>query len=405
MNSGMIGFKAGKLALMGRFCVAGMVLMTGMGPRGAWAAGSDAQFQQYVTNICFGITTPPPGVVWDTTAMCSLTSTGWAGAGGPTPSVNLGTANAGNTAASRKKKGARFSLDGQEEQTEKGASADGGRWGLLLTPQYGKSTRSETELENGFQSTLSGVLVGLDYRFSDAFVIGVTTSHTKDKANFFNNAGSLNTTSNVFTLYGTWLPSDDVAVDGYFGHGKLNLDGSRHVVFGTTISGTATGGTTGNQSMAGMSISYQKDIGRLNFAPFLSFDYIKTSIDGYNETGNTTLEMHYGDRRVISSTSNIGARLGTSRSFSWGSLLPSMRLAAVHEFQNKSQQISNELVVTPGAGFLVQTDSPDRNYLNVGLNMVAALNGGAQLFLDYDKRTQDKLLSSWAVSLGGLFEF
>ena len=82
-----------------------------------------------------------------------------------------------------------------------------------------------------------------------------------------------------------------------------------------------------------------------------------------------------------------------------------MRLAAVHEFQNKSQQISNELVVTPGAGFLVQTDSPDRNYLNVGLNMVAALNGGAQLFLDYDKRTQDKLLSSWAVSLGGLFEF
>jgi len=37
--------------------------------------------------------------------------------------------------------------------------------------------------------------------------------------------------------------------------------------------------------------------------------------------------------------------------------------------------------------------------------VAAALDGGAQLFLDYEKRTQDRLLSSWAVSLGALVEF
>jgi outer membrane autotransporter protein len=117
------------------------------------------------------------------------------------------------------------------------------------------------------------------------------------------------------------------------------------------------------------------------------------------------MELHYGDRSTISFTSSLGARVSTSYGYDWGTLQPSARLAAVHEFQNKSRQLTNELVSTPGTGFQVTTDSPDRNYLNLGLGVSAALNGGTQLFLDYEKRTQDKLLSSWAINLGALMEF
>jgi outer membrane autotransporter protein len=157
--------------------------------------------------------------------------------------------------------------------------------------------------------------------------------------------------------------------------------------------------------MAGLSASSQKDFGRVSLSPFINFDYIKTSIDGYNETGTTTLEMHYADRSAISSTSSLGVRMNAPYGHDWGTLLPSARLAAVHEFQNGARQISNELVSAPGSGFLVATDAPDRNYLVAGLGVVAALDSGAQLFIDYEKRTQDKLLSSWAISAGALLEF
>lgn len=96
--------------------------------------------------------------------------------------------------------------------------------------------------------------------------------------------------------------------------------------------------------------------------------------------------------------------MSTSYGYDWGTLFPSARIAAVHEFQNQSKQIRNELVLTPGTGFLVATDAPDRNYLNIGLGVAAALNGGTQMFLDYEKRTQDRLLSSWAISAGVLLE-
>jgi uncharacterized protein YhjY with autotransporter beta-barrel domain len=410
MNTGIVKSKASGLALMGKVLVAGV--MMGAAPQHAIATSQDAAFLQYILNTCAAPTAPPS---WDLVSLgdlCSAINTGGPAGGVTTPtgvSANLGTANAGSGAVERKKKGMRVSLDEQQSKADKGASADGGGWGLLVTPQYSKSNRPDTDLENGYESKLSGLVIGLDYRFSDRFVLGLALGRTRDKANFASNAGFLDSSNSTATLYGTWLYSDSVAVDGYIGAGKLKFDNQRQVVSGSNITGTISGNTTGNQTMAGVSASYQAYMGKFSLAPFFNLDYVKTRIDGYDEAGDNynvdLVALHYGDRSVTSLTSGLGARLSTSHNHEWGALLPSARLAFVHEFQNKTRQISNELIITPGASFLVETDEPDRNYLNLGLGLAAAFNSGTQLFLDFEKRTQDKLLSSWAVSVGGLFEF
>ncbi|MDO8413739.1 MAG: autotransporter outer membrane beta-barrel domain-containing protein, partial [Gallionellaceae bacterium] len=320
-----------------------------------------------------------------------------------TSSSNLGATRGG--AVSLQPQGIQDRLEERKKEAEKAASADGGGWGLLLSPQYGKSKRPETELENGFQSELNGLLIGLDYRFSDKFVLGAAIGHTKDDADFINNAGFLKTTSNTFSLYGTWALSDYAYIDGYLGAGKLNLDSQRQVNFGLLSPGTASGNTSGQQTMAGLSASYKADLGRVSFEPFVNFDYIKTDVDGYDESGTTSMELRHRDRKNISTTSSVGGRSSMAYGYDWGTLVPSVHLAAVHEYKNDSSQIGNELVIAPGTPFMVDTDAPDRNYLSAGLGMAAALNGGAQLFLNYEKRMKDKLLNCWAVSAGVLVEF
>jgi uncharacterized protein YhjY with autotransporter beta-barrel domain len=406
MNSEAIKFSVGRCAFIGKFSVLVLTLLLGLVPQQATASTTDTQFRQFITDLCGGKIPQPPGAVWNRAAlnqMCTNAASGFIGSPGAAL-ANVGTASAGAGLTSRKKKGLRERMDEQKEKPGKGASADGGGWGFLITPQYGNSDRTETDLENGYQSKLNGLVAGLDYRFSDSLVIGATLGQIKDNATFLNSAGSLKTSNNTFNFYGTWIASDNTSIDGYLGYGKLNLDSNRHIEFGL-ISGTTSGSTNGRQIMAGMSASYQTDLGRANLAPFINLDYIKTSFNGYDENGATTMELHYGDRSTISFTSSLGARVSTSYGYDWGTLQPSARLAAVHEFQNKSRQLTNELVSTPGTGFQVTTDSPDRNYLNLGLGVSAALNGGTQLFLDYEKRAQDKLLSSWAISLGALMEF
>lgn len=404
MNSGVFKSSVGRCAVVGKFSI--LVLMLGLMPKHVMAATGNAVFQQYLINDVCGTL---PAVVTDMTKYINVCSAlGGLSLPGAINSVNVGTANASSSTALRKKKDIRKLLDEQNEKAVKGASADGGGWGFLVTPQYGSSNRSETEVENGYQSNLSGLVAGLDYRSSDSLVIGATLGQTKDNATFLNSAGSLKTRNNTLTIYSTWLPSERIAIDGYLGYVKINFDSQRNVIF-ASILGTNSGSTTGKQTMAGLSTSYQADAGRFNLSPFINLDYIKTSINGYNETGNNagadSIALHFGNRSVTSLTSSLGARANTSYGYDWGTLQPSARLAAVHEFQNRTRQISNELVITPGIGFAVETDAPDRNYLNIGLGLSAALNGGTQLFIDFDKRAQDKLLSSWAVSLGVLSEF
>jgi uncharacterized protein YhjY with autotransporter beta-barrel domain len=410
MNTKSSKVSASYRVFPGKFLVVVLTLYIVALPQQAAAATSNTQFFTYIFNVCNAV--PPPTTTNRTglTAMCIQTQQG-GGAGGPptvaSVSANLGTINAGGGLSSHKKK-VRVPSDDTSENTIKGASADEGGWGLLVTPQYSKSNRAETDLENGYQSNLTGLNVGLDYRFSDSFVFGGTIGHTQDKATFVNNAGSLKNSNNTLTLYSTWLPSDKVSVDGYLGYGKLNTNSQRQFVFGATA-GIMNGNTSGSQMMAGLSTSYQKELGRYNLSPFLNLDFIKTSFKGYNESStdaNTNLmALHYGDRSTISFTSSLGARLGTSYGHEWGTLMPSLRLATVHEFQNNAQHLNNELVITPGTGFVVATDTPDRNYLLSGFGVAAALNGGTQLFFDFEKRSQDRLMSNWAVSLGALREF
>ncbi len=395
-------------------------------PHQVLAKTPDTQFQQYLSTLCSPTFAGPIPPTWNVNEIGNLCNYafpgGFAGGVGVTPSAlsNVGAANAVSGPATRKKRGMREREEEQKSKPAKGASADGGRWGFLVTPQYGQTTRADTDLENGYHSELAGLVFGLDYRFSDTLVLGGTVGRTKDNAAFVNNAGSMKNGSNTFTLYGTWLPSENTAVDGYLGYGRLSTDSRRYVSFGV-INGLITGSTTGRQTMAGMSVSYQKDLGRVNLSPFLNLDYIKTTFKGYSENGTVVpdptpaagganmgtslLALRYGDRSVTSFTSSLGARLGTSYSYGWGTLVPNVRLATVHEFQNRARQLSNELVLTPGFSMSVATDAADRNYLLSGLGVVAALNGGAQLFFDFEKRSQDRLLSSWAASIGGLVEF
>ena len=412
MNTSGIKFGGFHRCFVGKFFV--VVLFFGLFPQSSMAATSNAQLEQYVINICGNPPNPLPAG-WDPLSL-ALMCTHWGGAassGGTSVSANLGIANAGSEISGRRKKGIRDREEEQKKKSAQGASADGGGWGFLVTPQYGKNTRTETDLENGYNSTLSGLLVGVDYRFSDSFVLGTTVAHTKDDATFLNNAGSLKTSNNVFTIYGTWLPADRLSVDGYLGYGKTSFDSLRNINWITNAAtvppngffGTVSGSTSGRQTMAGMSFTLQEDYGRLSVSPFLNLDYIKTRIDGYSESGTTTIEMHYADRDVTSFTSSLGIRLESSYTYDWGMLIPNVRLATVHEFQNNSQQIKNELVITPGSGFVVATDAPTRNYLNSGLGVSAALNRDAQLFLDYDRRSGDRLLSSWALSAGVLIGF
>lgn len=405
MNRCEKNIKVGNHKMLRNIVVAAIPLLLAGLPQTALATTADNDFRTFVMALCAGTINQPPGTVWDTNslnAMCPK-ATGAGNVGGLAVSVGSSSARGGSVA--REKNVFREQLDEEREKSKgKGASADGGGWGLLVAPQFGKNHRIDTQLEHGFDSELTGLSIGLDYRFSDRFVTGLVVGYAHDNVTFRDNASSLKTTNSNLTLYGTWLPADAVAVDGYLGYGKNKMDSQRHVLF-NLINGTAIGNSAGRQLMGGLSISYQADWGWGGLSPFINLDTVKSTADGYSETGTTGLELHFKENTIRSTTSSLGLQANTMHSFQWGSLSPALRIAAVHEYQNNAQERPVELVSAPGVGITVRTDAPDRDYLTAGAGLTAGLNSGAQLFLNYEARTKDKLLKGWAASAGVLVEF
>ncbi len=315
-------------------------------------------------------------------------------------SSNLGTSGAQGAVASDLD--GRSRLDDDEELLLEIDNEAGG-WGLLLAAQTGATERDQTELENGYESSLVGIIIGLDYLFSDSLIVGTTLSQIDDAADFDGDVGELDTESQSLLVYLTWLPSANLGVDAYLGSADADFDGDRRVTFGD-INGVIDNSTSSSQLLAGLSVSYRWNFDKFNASGFLAYDLNDTDIDSYTETGTTGLELIYPDQEIESKTTSIGAYLSWDKEFAWGLLVPNLRLAAVHESGDGGREIDTELALAPGPVLTIETDDPDRDYGLVGLGLVGVLNNGQQWFVDYETRVAHDFIDDWSLSVGYLLE-
>jgi outer membrane autotransporter protein len=295
----------------------------------------------------------------------------------------------------------------QEEEVSSGA------WGFLLSVQSGETERVSTDNESGYDSELDGVVLGIDYRFNDKFVVGIAAGKTSDDARYDNNGGSLKTDSTSRMLYATYVINDNAYVDAYVGRAPLEFSNSRR--FGITgfdsefdISGEIRGDFEGEQSLRGISGGYDWHIGDNSVGVFAALDNSETDVDGYAEQGATGLEMLYPDQTTKSSLRTIGVNASRVIDLGWAAVIPNISVASVHQSENDSRSFDARLQILPDVDtttLTLESDNPDRNYILTSLGVVLATNGGTQYFLNYEKMSSNDFLETWALSAGVLAEF
>jgi outer membrane lipase/esterase len=311
------------------------------------------------------------------------------------------------------------------------AGAEDGGFGLLLTKLDGETERSATENENAFDSELEGHVWGVDYTFSEVFVLGAVVSSIEEEARIAGDMGNMKTESDSQTIYGTWVPVGNLSVDFYYGNSDSDIATLRDVrVEGdVTIEGLAFGAFKNSQEFHGASFNYDWYLGAWSLGAFAAMDSIETEIDGYDETGVRTnelqpgeiagnppligpgfptgFELRFPDQNVESVTTSIGLRTSVGIQYGWGSLVPNLKVIAVKEHEDDARIIDVSLAAAPEGidPFTVQTDAPDRDYMTGGFGIVAAFNGGSQIFLDYEQRSGHEFIETSSVTLGALITF
>ncbi|HEY3486635.1 MAG TPA: autotransporter outer membrane beta-barrel domain-containing protein, partial [Gammaproteobacteria bacterium] len=314
------------------------------------------------------------------------------------------------------------------------AGADDGGFGILVTALSSETERDGTELENGFESDLSGFVLGTDYQFSDSFIMGVLVGSTEDDLSVVGGGGGLETESSSQTVYATWTPIDNLSVDFYYGNVDSDIESVRNLNItspSANLKGVITGSYDAEQTIQGASISYDWSSGAWSLGGFIGLDSVKTETDGYTEEGQRTnspgpseppttpqegdptgFELIYPDQEIESATRSIGLRASYSAQYGWGMLLPNIKIISVKENKNDARTIPVIFASTAASSipgeiepFFTGTDDPDRDYMTSGLGLVVALNNGVQIFLDYEQRSGHDFLETSSITLGALIGF
>lgn len=287
--------------------------------------------------------------------------------------------------------------------------------GLFANGIFSVGDRDPTSNEDGFDFHIYGVIAGLDYRFTPKLVLGGAFTYQSTANDLDNtmtlrlgvptsvNGGSADTRSYGFSLYGTYYVLEQLYVDGILGFGwnDYRLDRVINYGLGVIPSGPtplvnqiARTDTNGHQFSFSVGAGYDFKQGPWTYGPLARLQYIKLNIDGYQEKINNTnpgfgWALALDSQDVESLTTVLGGRASYAISTGLGVLLPQVRIEWEHEFKDDSRLITARFVYDPQRQFpdhtiRFTTDSPDRNYANLGVSLSATFRGGIAAFIDYE---------------------
>lgn len=269
------------------------------------------------------------------------------------------------------------------------------RIGVFVNGTYSSGDKDATSNEDGFDFDSWGLTAGVDYRVTDALVLGLAIGYGQNETDIDNSGGSLDTDTFNTSLYGTFFANERLYVDGIVTYSSNSYDQKRNVNYAignTPVRQVAKSDYDGSQWSASLGGGYQMSKDSWSYGPTARLEYISASVDGYRERmsnpniagGGWATRMN--DLDQDSFTSTIGFDVSNAISTEWGVLSPQLHVSWVHEFEDDALTVNGVFVEDPNRNrFGITSDRPDTDYFNGRIALAAQLAGGTSAFLYYNK--------------------
>ena len=331
------------------------------------------------------------------------------------------------------------------QPTKGGASGDSNgliessRWGFFSNVGYNKGDRKQAvdieSLGNKKQAIVQGeratdfngreLSIGLDYRLpGEKIIIGGALGYNKLNSHFTAQSGNTKLNGRHLSIYGNYLPTDKIYVDGIVSVGNNSINGSRPLpVYDNTKGivladdGLAFAKTNSHQLSASIGMGYEFNRNALNITPYTRLDYTKTDIDAYTETvlnqdpsklDSRGMALFVEKQNVNSLIGVMGIRTSYPISSSGGVFVPQASVELNRQFKEDERFIDALLPVAAGLGTndpRTQTSKLDRTYLKLGLGVSALFPNGHSGFVQIESLQANNDFSDTAIKAGYKLEF
>jgi outer membrane autotransporter protein len=294
-----------------------------------------------------------------------------------------------------------------------GASADepgllSDKWGMWARGNYSFGEKDRNTSSPAFDADQWAMVGGLDYRFNDKLVGGVSLAYGQSSIDFNpSDEGGLETDTWAASLYGSAYVARNFYLDAIVNVANADYGADRNITYvdgAGLVDVGARGDTDGMTYSAGLSGGYDFLLGGLTLSPSVGLFYIDATIDSFTESGAAGLNLIYDEQTFQSFTGNIGFRATYAWNLSWGVLLPHVRVDYVREFKDDVDVFGVRFAADPNATsappILVETDNPDESYWRLATGFSAQFIHGISAYVEYQRLESFEFISFQDVSLG-----
>ncbi|MFT6904381.1 MAG: hypothetical protein ACJAS1_001035 [Oleiphilaceae bacterium] len=276
-------------------------------------------------------------------------------------------------------------------------------FGFFINGSISIGDKDSSVTERGYDLDSDNYTMGLDYRYSDKLVVGAAYGISASDVEFNSTGDSMENTVNNLFLYGS-LFEDNFYLSTTLGYAFGDLDTARRIIFGG-FNQIAKGSTDTSQILFQVNGSYDLSQGALSFGPYMQLDVIEGTIDSYTETNGGGFEIAFEKQDISSQLLTVGAQAQYALSYSWGVLLPNMRIEIKNEFNDSGEAIRGRFALDPtNTAFSISADNIDNFWLLYGGGVSAVFQHGLSAYVDFETNEGLGDLNLYTYSFGGRWE-
>jgi len=261
------------------------------------------------------------------------------------------------------------------------------RWGAWANVYGQWTTQDADDGFVGYDSDTYGVVLGMDYAFSETWLAGLSFGYASNDLNFDTNAGDGDIESYFGSLYTGWY-RDAFYLESVLTYGSQAYDNKRNVVVGATRY-TARSDHDGNLYSAYLGSGYNFGDDIWQIGPFVALEYLYLDEDGFEEKGAGVLNLIVDDRQTDALISQLGVRAARYFDIGLGALVPELSLAWLYDFDIDDRVITSSFAGASGDAFSITGQEVEQNGVVVGAALTLMQVSGIESSLTYSGEFRD----------------
>jgi fibronectin-binding autotransporter adhesin len=238
------------------------------------------------------------------------------------------------------------------------------RWGIFVTGTGEFTNVDSTSNAAGYNVDTGGITVGVDYRLTPNFVIGLDGSYAHSNVSL-NGGGNVDVNAGTVGLYATAFANNfylDAAASG----GPNGYDTHR-----TALQGSASGSTDGANVNVLVAGGYDWKRGDFSIGPTATFQFSYVSINEFTETGSLA-PLRIRDQSYESERTIFGAKASYNWKIGKVTLIPQVSAGWVHEYGSVAYAVIANFANGAGKSFTVNGPEIGRDgvLVDAGMSML-----------------------------------